>query len=292
MERINDLIRKHFNDLTAGQKAVARLIIEEPAKIALHSAKEIGALTETSETTVIRLCFALGLSGYSMLQDDIRKLLLAPKPLSNPLREFSDSADRLQADERLPAFIMGQDMEYITATLRDMSEDTVFEAVDGIVRAERVVVVGLRTSHGPALWLAHTLNMMLGNTSLYRGGIDDANQLIADMNANWTVIALSFPRYAAETMHFVQAAKSRSARIVAVSDHALSPVGRLADVFLKATTPQPTTLKGMSVIFSLLNVLIAGVMAKDRARVKNRMEQYETASEAFFAFVNDGKENS
>lgn len=290
MERIKDVIRKHFNDLTGGQRAVAQLILDEPEHIALHSAKEIGAATGTSETTVIRLCLALGMSGYSMLQDEIRKSLLAPRPSFNPLKEWRNPADHGSADDQLPIHSMGQDVEHIHMTLREMSSKAVFDAVDGIIQAKRIVIVGLRTAHAPAFWLAHTLNMMMGNAMLYRGSIDDANHLIAEMDGNWLVIAVSFPRHAIETVEFVQSAKKRGARILAVSEHELSPIGRLADMFLKVTTPRPTALKGMSVIFSALHVLIAGIMAKDRARVMKRIERYEAADESFFAFVDERRE--
>ncbi|WP_135556073.1 MurR/RpiR family transcriptional regulator [Paenibacillus cymbidii] len=58
----------------------------------LQTAKEIGALTGASETTVIRFCFALGCSGYGMLREQIHKLLLMPKQQHNPLHTFIESA--------------------------------------------------------------------------------------------------------------------------------------------------------------------------------------------------------
>ncbi|MBP1993794.1 MurR/RpiR family transcriptional regulator [Paenibacillus eucommiae] len=290
METMNDLVRKKYDELTASMKLVAKFVLEQPEQVALHTAKEIGGQSGTSETTVIRFSLALGFSGYSMLQEEIRKTLLMPKERENPLRKFSDLPQQSAGDSRfLSRFILEQDMAYMNKTIEELAPEVLEKAVDSIIAARKIIIVGLRASHAAAFWLTSTLNIMRGNAVLYRGAVDDANYLITDLDKDCLVIALSFPRYSLETLNFVLAAKARSANILAISDDELSPLGSKADVFIKVSTPQPATLKGMAVLFTLLNVLIAEVTAKDHTNIQRRIDAYNTTTEQFFAFVEDGK---
>jgi DNA-binding MurR/RpiR family transcriptional regulator len=100
METINVRIRKSFNDLTASQKLVAHYVLDNPKSIALYPAKEIGTLTNTSETTVIRFCYSLGYSGYSELQEEVRKTYLAKSEEKDALITFREEMDEEISSEK------------------------------------------------------------------------------------------------------------------------------------------------------------------------------------------------
>lgn len=284
MENIKERIRKHFNQLTNQQKLVAKFILEEPKQIALHPAKVIGTLTGTSETTVIRLCYALDYSGYSALQNDIRESLLQPNEKVNQLQKYRDSTEQVSDTDKLITSNMEQDIDHIRQSLGSLDHGLFEKAVDSLVKAKRIVVVGFRSSYSPATWLAYTLNIIKGHTHLYRGQIDDANYLMTQMDAKWLVVALSFPRYSQETISFAKAAKEKGAKILALTDDELSPIGPIADLLIKVKAPVPTALKGMATMFSVLNVLISGVVQADRKNVQQRIKQYDETSQQFYSF--------
>ncbi|MCD8511238.1 MAG: MurR/RpiR family transcriptional regulator [Bacillus sp. (in: Bacteria)] len=242
MERIKQQIKQKYNDLTQRMKIVANFIIDNPREIALNHAKEVGNLTETSETTVIRCCHALGYSGYAEVQEEIRIALLTPVDPFKALREG------IKADSSILA-PMNQDLEYIGKMTHEISETAFEHTIEMIIQAKRIIVVGLRGSYAPAHWLAYTLNIIKGNVVAFRGDLDDANYLLTDLNEDSLVITLSFPRYIQQTISFTKAAKEKGARIVSITDDELSPAGLLSDVTIKAITPQPTTLSGMPTIF-------------------------------------------
>ncbi|MCK9906696.1 SIS domain-containing protein, partial [Frankia sp. Cpl3] len=104
-----------------------------------------------------------------------------------------------------------------------------------------------------------------------RGQIDDANYLMTQMDSKWLVVALSFPRYSQETISFAKAAREKGAKILALTDDVLSPIGPIADLLIKVSAPAPTALKGMATMFSVLNVLVSGVVQADRKNVQQRI---------------------
>ncbi|WP_255668528.1 MurR/RpiR family transcriptional regulator [Brevibacillus daliensis] len=285
MENVHDRIRKHFNHLTNQQKLVAKFFLDEPKEVALHPAKVIGGFTKTSETTVIRLCYALEYSGYSELQNEIRKHLLSPVKRDSPLLKYHDSTEQGGQGSNLFIYNMEQDLIHIQQSIEQIDIQLMDRAVESIIRAKKIYVVGFRSSFAPAQWLYFTLNVVKGNTFLYQGQVDDANHYISEASKDCLVIAISFPRYVQETISFTQAAKEKGAKVLAISDDELSPIGVVADLLLKVTTPLPTTLKGMSTMFSVLNALISGVAYVDREKVQKRIRKYEEASHQFYPFV-------
>lgn len=159
------------------------------------------------------------------------------------------------------------------------------EIIEAIINAKRIVVIGLRTSYAPAHWLSYTLNVVKGNTTLYRGEIDDANYILSGIDENCLVIAISFPRYARETLSFVKAARSTGAKIFSLTDDDLSPIGRNTDFLIKVTTPEPASIKGLPTIFSILKLFVTGVMNRDKENVHKNFSKYRETSNLFRSFV-------
>jgi DNA-binding MurR/RpiR family transcriptional regulator len=284
MKMLKDKIRLKFNELTKRQQIVAKYVSDHTGKIAFQTAKELGDITGTSESTVIRLCYTLGFSGYSDLQKHIQDTVLNEKQKS-PLENYRSSTGELTGSRHLFEHTIADDLAYIQKLAESIDEETLQAIIEKIIEAENRFVLGLRSSHAPASWLAFSLNVVLGKTHLYRGDTDDAIYLISQLSEKSLVIAFSLPRYAQETVSFVKAAKKKGATILAITDNELSPVGIYADYILKVETPSPSALKGMPVIFSLLNVLVNGVAVTGWEDVQKRLEEYENISQDFFPFV-------
>ncbi|MGP4081563.1 MurR/RpiR family transcriptional regulator [Pseudalkalibacillus sp. R45] len=283
MDHINETIREKFNTLTNRQKLVAKYMIDHPYKVATLTAKEIGANTETSETTVIRLCYTLGFSGFSELQKQVNTFLIE-KNRDDPLEKYRESTGELSAKDNLIHHIMNQDIASIEKTFSNLSEEMYRKIIDVILQSKKRFIVGLRSSYAPATWLHFSLNIVKGDTSLYKGEIDDAIYMLTEMDEDCLVIAFSFPRYIQETVSFVSAAKKKGAKVLTITDDPLSPVGVLSDWLIKVDTPSPAALNGMTPIFSVLNVLVSGVASSEWKDVGRRINEYEQVSQEFFPF--------
>ncbi|WP_221563088.1 MurR/RpiR family transcriptional regulator [Alkalihalobacillus sp. TS-13] len=283
MDHINEKIREKFNALTKRQKTVAKYLIDHPQKVAIQTAKEIGANTETSETTVIRLCYTLGFSGFSELQKQVSTFLIE-KNHNDPLENYRESTGELSAKDNLIQHIMKQDVASIEKTFSNLSDEMYQKIIDAILQSEKRFIVGLRSSFPPANWLHFSLNIVKGDTFLYKGEIDDAIYMLTEIDKECLVIAFSFPRYIQETVSFVSAAKKKGAKVLTITDDPLSPVGVLSDWLIKVDTPSPAALSGMTPIFSVLNVLVSGVASSEWKDVGRRINEYEQVSQEFSPF--------
>ena len=279
MKILKEKVKENYSNLTQGLKVVATFIVDNPKSVALSTAKEIGVLTNTSETTVIRFCHALGYSGYAALQEDIRKLLLEPD--EDPFKALSAGMKDEKND--LTSFV-AQDIDYIKRTFENIDPLQFERMIERIVQAKKIIIVGLRASYGPATWLAYSLNIVKGDTILFRGDIDDANYFMTLIEEGWLIITLTFKRYSQQSVTFVRAAKEKNAEVIAITDDELSPIGLISDFTIKVISPNPTSLKGMPIIFSILNAIVSGVMAQNSIEVESRIKNYQLSNDYYHSF--------
>lgn len=285
MDNFKERIRKQFNELTKRQKLVAKYIVDFPKEVAFQTAKQVGTASKTSDTTVIRLSYALGYSGYSELQKEIQSSLLKDSAHnSGPIENFRTTSKSLK-DLNLIQYVIEQDNAYVRATLEHLDHSQYKKAVNLLITSEKRIVIGFRSSYGPANWLTFSLNIVVGDTLLYRGEIEDANYLLSQIDHKTLVIAISFPRYIQETFSFVKAAKKKGANVLAITDDEFSPIGSFADILFQVVAPAPIPLKGVTPTFALLNLLVTSVAASQDAKVQKRMEEYDQSSEEFFPFT-------
>ncbi|MBG9549136.1 MurR/RpiR family transcriptional regulator [Bacillus firmus] len=285
MDNYNERIRKLFNKLTKRQKLVAKYIVDFPKEVAFQTAKEVGTASQTSDTTVIRLSYALGYSGYSELQKEIQSSLIEDSlHKTDPIEDFRSTSKSLK-DINLIQHVIEQDSAYVRSTLEQLDYSQYKKAVDLLINSEMRIVIGFRSSYGPANWLTFSLNIVVGNTLLYRGEIEDANYFLSLIDERTLVVAISFPRYTKETNSFVKAAKKKGAKVLAITDDELSPLGLLSDILFKVVAPSPIPLKGITPTFALLNLLVTSIAASQETKVQKRLEEYDQTSDEFSPFT-------
>ncbi|QRG65112.1 MurR/RpiR family transcriptional regulator [Brevibacillus choshinensis] len=290
-ELVKERIRKQYGNLTSSQKIISKFVIEKPSLFAIHTAKKAADLMNMSEATVIRFCYALGYSGYAELQDEIKKTLLVVDPRKGPYQKYRDTEGVLTRGNYAHQVVEG-DIAFLQQGLQQLDYDLYEQAIQSIIAANRIVVVGFRWCHIPAKWLSSALGAIKGNTYLYTGAVDNADYFLTERDQEWLVIALSFPRHPAETVALVKSAKSLGAKVLAITEGELSPISQMADLLLTVTTPQPAATSGMPVLFSLLNVLIKGVMVYDAENVQKRLQHYDEISSQLYSFLGDEDEFS
>lgn len=283
MQDFKERIKK-IDKLSPSQIKVVRYIIDNPEQVAMLTAKKVGENSQTSETTVIRLCYALGYSGFNELQTELRQSLLRRE---KTLHEFQNVSHHPGLGNGFIEAVVKEENKYRKTNQWD--DALIKDVVDAINDHKQVTVIGLRASFAAAHWLAHTLSVVRGNTDIYHSQVGDPNFLLAKINKDSLVIAFSFPRYTMETLNFVTAAKKRGATIIGVSEHELSPIFSLSDIFIKVLAPKPTLIKGISVLFSLLNIIVSGVIMTNEAEVEKRMQAYDQSGDDLRLFLEPKK---
>jgi DNA-binding MurR/RpiR family transcriptional regulator len=267
-----EMIQSKYSGLSKGQQKCAKYLLENPREFAVHSAKEIGGRIGISETTVIRFCYAIGLTGYSELQKMLRNEMIFEK---SSLSQYYSSKLDLLAEPRFYEQVMEKDRELIRETIEHINEADFRRAVDCLVSAKKVYVCGLRSSFSAANWLAFSLGIVREHVQLIRRDTDDLLSAVAEMNKQTAFIALSFHRYMKETIEIAQLAKSKGAVVIGITDSPLAPIRDAADILLPLHSTEMSTLDIAPALISFINAIVAGVTIKDKKRFEKRKEAYD-----------------
>ncbi|UQX56508.1 MurR/RpiR family transcriptional regulator [Cytobacillus pseudoceanisediminis] len=157
---MSQLIKESYSSLSPGQRKAAEFIMEHADEAVLLTAFQVGKNAGVSETTVIRLAYALGFSGYSQMQDRIRKEWLAGKQMDY---FEDDSSIENAAKENLFRRVIDQERKILRQLLDQVDEREIWKAIDALIRADRVYVGGFGSSFAAAYWFYYTLKQIRGN---------------------------------------------------------------------------------------------------------------------------------
>lgn len=279
--KLRDRIAEKYMELTRSLKKVAEYTLNNPQDFAIHSAAEIGERVGVSETTIIRFCYALGYSGFSELQKEVRRQMILDSegnPNQSSLKKYQSSKEEMASQSRFYAQVMERDIINIQRTISQIKEDQFQLAVQKMAEASTILVSGYRTSFAAAHWLTFALNIIRGNARTYRPATDDLILFVEQMGPESVFIAVSFHRYMKDTLQLARIARERGAFVIGLTDTSISPITRYADVTFavgQGSGGNASTLDLSASLFSLMNALVAAVSVSDPDRFHSRAELYD-----------------
>lgn len=268
---LKELIHNRFDSLSKGQKKVASYILDFPRHVALRPAQELGKAIGVSETTVIRFCYSLALSGYAELQKMIREQLLSQE---SSLAAYQQSKVEMDQQSHFFAQVMEHDRNAIAKTMGQIEEADYDMAIERLAKAEKVHILGLRSSFSAANWLSYTIGLARGNVGLIRPETEDVIQTLSGMDRSSVLIVISFHRYLKETLKIAELAKKQGCFIIGITDSQLAPIHSASDVLFPIYSPNKSTLDATASLFSFMNAIVAGLVVKEKEAMELRQKKY------------------
>lgn len=266
------VIEARFNGFSKGQKSIAKYILEHYEKAAYMTAARLGTLAEVSESTVVRFANELGFAGYPELQKALRELV------RTNLTSFQrvEVSDSIMGDKDVLEQVLLSDAEKIRKTLDAIDREAFDAAVDNIINAKRIYILGVRSSAMIAGFLHYNLQMVFDNLALVQttSGNEMFEQIMRIEEGD-VMIAISFPRYSKRIIKAVEFAKRNGADVVALTDRATSPIAAQADQLLTANSDMASFVDSLVAPLSIVNAIIASVAKKKRNELTERLKKLE-----------------
>ena len=254
------LIQSKFPKLSKGQKLIAEYILNNYDKAAFMTAAKLGINVGVSESTVVRFAIELGFSGYPKLQKSLQELI---KNKLTTVQRLELSSDFIKEENPLKG-VLKADIENIRSTLEKINNDDFEQVVADLFKAKRIYIIGLRSSTVLAEFLGFYLNLILENVKVVSSGISDIFDQMINIGEGDVIIGIGFPRYALKTIDALEFAKSRNARVVAITDSLISPLATNADCTLIAQSNMASFVDSLVAPLSIINALIISVGMQER----------------------------
>ncbi len=282
------LINEWMPKVSKGHKKIAEYILVHYDKAAFMTAAKLGETVGVSESTVVRFASELGFDGYpglqKALQDAMRNKLTA-------VQRIEVSLDQIKDGEVFRSVLM-HDIEHIRHTLEETAMADFDRAVDNIVNAEHVYVMGIRSSAALASFLGYYFKLMLPNVTLVQtGSRSELYEQLMRLNDKDVLIGISFPRYSKQTVHAISYAHNKGAKSIAITDSIESPIAANADNVLVARSDMVSFVDSLVAPLSLINALIVAVSIKNKEVVANNFAMLEEIWEEYDVYQKNGDKN-
>ena len=236
------------------------------------TASKLGAIVNVSESTVVRFADELGFGGYPELQRALQELA---KTHLTAAQRMAVADNLLQRDNVLDKVLLG-DAEKIRHTLDSLDREAFYAAVERIVKARNIYILGSRSSSALAGFLNFNFRMMFDNVryvEVASGG--EIFEQILDIGKEDVLIAISFPRYSKRTVRAVQYAHNAGADVVSLTDSKQSPIAADCDQLLIAHSDMASFVDSLVAPLSIINAMVAAVSMRHHDEVKKRLRRLE-----------------
>jgi len=221
-------LKNKISELTETQRKVADYIIKNPMDVAFLTVDQLAAIVGTSTTTIMRLTFNIGYSGYTEFQKGLQEIL---RNQAAPQTRLEANIKRIKEDDLWGRYAESQ-IKNIQKTMDTITQDSLKQTQELIVSANRIICTSVRSGLPVSQYLSQGLNRLFGNTSLVVADVSDWVDSVVNMDENDLVIAISFPRYARRIIDLARTAKSNGVKVVSITDSYSSPLCSFSDLVL------------------------------------------------------------
>ncbi len=266
------IIEENMDGFSKGQRQIARYLLAHYDKAAYMTAAKLGAEVSVSESTVVRFVMELGYAGYPEFQKALQELI------RTKLTSFQRMAvtNHLIGDGDVLEKVLNTNVENIRHTLDSISRSAFHDAVNAIVNAKNIYIIGVRSSAMLANFLSYSLQMIFDNVRLIdtTAGSELFQQMMS-IGEGDVIVAISFPRYSKRVIKAVEFARRAGADVIALTDSPESPIAPSAQQVLIAQSDMASYVDSLVAPLSLLNAIIVGVSRAREDEVRARLEKLE-----------------
>ena len=287
MENKNDIITRmneKYSSMSKSHKAVATYIEEHYDQAAFMTAAKIGEALGISESTVVRFASGIGYEGYPELQKALADWV---KNKLNTVQKIDAKYGKSTQSEILMSVLNG-DIDKIKDT-QDNLDPIAFEtAVNIILEAKKVYIVGIRSCEPLADFLCFYLNMIRGDVILLKTtSVSEMFEQMIRIDDKDAIIGVSFPRYSMRTLKAMEFANDRNAKVITITDSIHSPMNLYSSCNLLARSDMVSIVDSLVAPLSVINALVVALCLKCPNEVKHNLETLEETWNNYQVYLND-----
>lgn len=287
MATTTDLVSKineKYGRMSKGQKLLANYIIDNYDKAVFLTAAKLGEIIGISESTVVRFASFIGFSGYPEFQ----------QALETMVRSKLNTTDRVEItnggieQNGVLRQVLTSDALKIKNTMESMDEAAFYNAVETLLKARRIYVVGIRTCAPLASFLSFYLNLIFDNVvNLQTSSASELFEQMIHINEEDCIIGISFPRYSMRTLKALEFANNRQAHVITITDSIHSPMNLYSSCNLIAESDMHSVVDSLVAPLSVINALIVELCNRRQAQVANTLDMVENVWSEYQFYEND-----
>ncbi len=265
-------IKTEYKGYSKGQKLIADYVLNHYEQASYLTAASLGKTVGVSESTVVRFASELGFEGYPQFKRALQEVI---KTKLTSVQRMSMAETRIGNDEVLTS-VLNQDIDRIKYTLEHIDRDAFKRAVDVIGEAKDVYILGGRSSASLASFMGFYLNLVRPNVHIVQtNAASEMFERLFRLTDESVCIGISFPRYSLRTTNAVRFAKSKGAKVVAITDSLDSPLAQHSDYTLASSSDMTSFVDSLVAPLSVINSLLVALSMKYKNDMVNTFDELE-----------------
>lgn len=277
-------IEGKYASMSKSHKAIAGFIKEHYDQAVFMTAAKLGEELSISESTVVRFASGLGYEGYPEFQKALADWV--KNKLSNVQKMDVKYANHSQSE--ILTSVLEADIEKLQDTIGNLDADAFETAVNVILGAKNVYIIGLRSCAPLAEFLQFYLNMIRGNVTLLNStSVSETFEQMIRISDKDVMIGISFPRYSMRTLKAMEFANDRNAKVISLTDSIHSPMCLYSSCNLLARSDMVSIVDSLVAPLSVINALVVALCLKKPQDVKTNLENLESVWNNYQVYLND-----
>lgn len=286
---ILSLMEDKAHKFSKGQRRIAAYIQESYDKAAFLTASKLGKAVNVSESTVVRFAMELGYDGYPSMQKAMQEMVM--NRLTS-VQRIGVANDRI-GDNDIVKSVLQSDMEKLRQSAELVDRESFRAAVDTILKARRIYVIGVRSAAMLANFMGYYLNYMFDNVHVITasGGSEMFEKLVG-VRSEDAVLAFSFPRYSTATVNGAQYCRQVGATVIGLTGSSMSPLAQNCDHLLLAKSDMLSLVDSLVAPLSVVNALLVALAAGREEVLADNFDTLERVWEEYNVYEkrNDGSD--
>lgn len=266
-------IEKNYPKMSKSHKLLSDFVKDNYHKAAFMNVEQLSLATGVSEATVVRFSAELGYAKYNLFQQALTDY--AKSKLTSVQR--LERAQSVYRDSDILSAVLEADIARIHSTLDTIDRKAFDGAVDALINAENIYILGLRGSSSLARFTEYYLNHLFSNVKLVNGAsVGDIFEQMFRIGKGDVIIGISMPRYSLRTVRALRYAKKNGATVIGMTDGENSPILELSDFPLIAKTDMAAFVDSLVAPMSVINALVVAISMKLPEKVGESLEKLES----------------
>ena len=258
--------------MSKGQKLLATYITDNYDKAVFLTASKMWKIVGVSESTVVRFATSIGYKGYPEFQSALEELV---RNKLNSVQRMEVTYGRISQSEILEN-VLQADADKIKTTLEKIDNNAFELAVQTILEADHIYIVGIRSCAPLASFMAFYFNLMFENVHLLiTNSSSEIFEQMVRINEKDAIIGISFPRYSMRTLKALEFANNRNAKVITITDSIHSPMNLYSSCNLIADSDMASIVDSLVAPLSVINALVVALCMKKQDTVAKTLTELE-----------------
>lgn len=283
----NEILKKIeecYDSFSKRQKLIADYIINYYDKAAFLTAAKLGTAVGVSESTVVRFATELGYKGYPGFQKALEELV---RTKLNSIQRMEMTYGRIGQSKILES-VLNSDIDKIKMTLAGIDQTAFEMAVDTMMSARKIYIVGIRSCAPLASFLSFYLNLIFDDVVLVNtNSSSEIFEQLIRIREEDVIIGISFPRYSMRTLKALEFASNQKAKVITLTDSVHSPINLYSSCNLIARSDMASIVDSLVAPLSVINALVVALCMKKQKEVITTLETLEKIWDEYQVYSSD-----